>query len=338
MKRLGIATLLALALTLPIAAAAPVAWDNDMLLTNDGTVYTIESRFGLTAQGSLYLTTQRGETVSTSAVPAAVGDGSHTRPALAYDPESDTLFVFWQKAPSPVATELLFTAYHKGSWSEPTSIDRGAFRLRFNLRIGVTRKIEQVDADGNRAVVPGLTVHATWWEETGAGESARYAMLTIEKGVVTATVIRDLPEFVTGPADARKDAGDVVSDVLRHPALFESGQETIDVVFGDTQTKKLHRVTLKPVADGRVRIPIGVKDTKMNAPRNRLAPGGDSSRISAVGGAADNDLVFYTTSANTVRYMAYENGAWSAVRSISLNDKVTADAAVNALRRLVASQ
>ena len=338
MKRLGLSTLLILALTLPVAAS-PNARDSDMLLTKDGTIYTVESRFNPYGQGgALFLTTQRGEDVSTIAVPSAVGDGSHTRPALAYDSESDTLFVFWQKAPSPVASELLFCAYHNGEWTAPTSIDKGAFQLRFNLRIGVTRKIEQIDGEGKHSIVPGLTVHATWWQETGSGEYARYAMLTIEKGIVTATVTRDLSEFVTGPADAAKDASDAGSDVLRHPALFETDKETIDVVFGDVPTKKLHRVTLKPVAEGRVRIPIGVKDTKINAPRNRLVAGGESStRISAVGDSG-GDIVFYTASETNVKYMTYENGTWSSVRSISLNDKVNADAAVNALRRLVAGQ
>ncbi len=50
-----------------------------------------------------------------------------------------------------------------------------------NLRIAITRKTEQTDANGDVTLIPEVTVHAVWWEQSGSAEWARYAMLTTDK-------------------------------------------------------------------------------------------------------------------------------------------------------------
>jgi hypothetical protein len=45
--------------------------------------------------------------------------------------------------------------------------------------------------------------------------------------------------------------------------------------------------------------------------------------------------VFYYTLNGAVKYLSFESGTWSREKSIAITSEVSAEAAVNALRRLV---
>src|SRR5512142_671598 len=90
---------------LPLAAAAAGVPDRDVLLTSDGTLYTVESvsseavpNLRTPSQSVLLMTTQNGTTYSTDVAPASLNGGFNVYPSLAYDPQSKTLFLFWQMA------------------------------------------------------------------------------------------------------------------------------------------------------------------------------------------------------------------------------------------------
>ena len=310
--------------------------DRDILLSADGRLFTIESQQGGHSQVSyLTLTITDGANGIAVPVPASLGGGTHTRPALAFDSESDTLFIFWQKAPNAMSSELLFCSYQNGKFSPATSIDSGAFRLRYNLDIAVTKFVE-MRGRASSTIVPGLTVHATWWEETGVGEVAKFAMVTIEKGAVTWTHLQNLSDFI----DRTKGTSRLVSSdfdpaILRHPTLFENAsRETVDVVFGEVESSTLHRVTLRPVSDGRIRIPVGVKEHGHAAPNFRMESTSTVGGLSSGGSA----IALYVTGTTALQYSVHGEGGWSTVRSIALSDKLTADAAVSVLRRMLESE
>jgi hypothetical protein len=343
MKRI----LLALALVvLPSLAMAGTA-DRDILLTSDGTLYTVESAFseqlGLDTKSPqvLVLNIRDEKSTTTTYVPETLLGGSHTNPALAYDALSKTLFVFWQRAiNNGMSSDLVFCSYQNGKWSEAVSIDSANYHYSHNTRIGVTRKVDQIDENGAHTSVPELTVHAVWWEESGHTEWARYAMLTIDNGMVSDIQIRDLSAFVDVARDfAGPRAADFNTEILRHPALFESAShDTVDVVFGDLNTNNMHRVTIKPTLDlghiaseGRLRVPIGVKDAGMGAPNFRT---GANAVISALPGSGDK-LVFYSDTGNALNYVTYGDGAWSPMRSLPLTEKVSTETGVEALRKMV---
>ena len=327
----------------PITLAATPR-DRDMLLTPTGTIFSVEAdtkpNAGGIASRYLALTIESGDSRQTVPVPESLKGGDHSRPALAYDTDSETLFVFWQKAPTPMATELLFCTYHDGRWSEPTSISgTTAYRFRSNLRVGVTHKYEQVDSKtGDVTIVSGVTVHAVWWEDNGLSQSARYAMLSIEKGAVTSVAVRELSDFAAvAPADLRS-ATAAQSALLRHPSVQElPNRQQVEIVFGDAISNRIHRVTLKPVTDGRVRIPIGVRDTSHGGPRNRVGFESNSARVSTLTGA-DDSLAFYTETDDALHYIVYSNGAWSTEHSVTLSERISAEAAVEALRKMLAAQ
>ncbi|HVT46021.1 MAG TPA: hypothetical protein VMT00_16715 [Thermoanaerobaculia bacterium] len=341
MKRFVLALLV---VALPVVAAAE-AFDREMLLTSDGALYTIESvrseDTNLTTSASivLLLTVQKGEEQRSLYVPASLNPGVHLSPSLAFDPTSKALFIFWQNMPTLMSSQLLFCSYENGRFSETTSIDNAPFRFRFNLRIGVTRQILDLkSADQAETLEPRLLVHAVWWDQTGYGESAGYAMLAIREGRVTSIHRHDLLDYITDTDTIPSVVDDDFDrDLFRHAAIFERpGNSSVEIVFGNWDLNRFHRVVLNPVsADGVLRVPIGKQGPDIPAPRRfRREAAADISMLR--GSGTDDSLVIYSRTPNALRYQMYRDGAWLEAVTVSLNERVTAEASLEALRRLAA--
>jgi hypothetical protein len=339
MKRLVLALIFAI---VPTALLAQVA-DRDVLLTPDGTLYTIESienNGSLQADATRYLslTIQRGsERPQTIVVPDSLSAGMHWRPALAYDDDSGTLYVFWLKMPNGMSSELLLASYSNGRWQPAISIDNQPYHLRFNLRVAITRHVAQLQANGSYVDVPALLVHAVWWEQTGYTETARYALIPIEKGAVSTPDLHDLNEFAASlPMFPNESDPKFNSEILKHPAFVDNGtQDSIDVIFGDTYIKAFNRVTLKPIADGRIHIPIGARPggPRIAAARSFTEPW--TGRIWTIVSPHSGNLLLYNTTKDSVSYIMFSSGSWSSVKTVALSDKLSAEAAVAALGRMM---
>ncbi len=331
--------LFALALILSAALGFAAPPDRDAVLAEDGTLYSIESRSradlpGLEAAANrvLLLTINSGTSERNVIVPASLVAGSHDNPALNYDAESNTLLIFWQRRINGgLSSEVMFCALQNGEWSRATALDTLPWDLRENLRIGVTRKSEQIDEKGVRSAIPELTVHAVWWHTHGRDEYARYAMLTVERGNVSAISLHNLNDFISDKTSYLYDPR-FNRELLRYPMIHESaGHDSIDVVFGDFLSNSMHRVRLKPVVKGRLRIPIGVRDSAFEPPLGKVASTGN---VDALFSSATR-FAFYATSDQEVRYMLFDGKSWSEVRTVPTNDKLTLDAAIQVLRKMV---
>ena len=326
---------LAALLVLPLFASAQ---EVENLLVPDGTLYSIRQsdqplgRFRNEATTYLVLTTRRGDEITSAPVPATLTSGVHSNPAMAYDAEAGMLYVFWLRYTGLVECELLFASIDSnGMWSQPTAFAQ-QFDYRENLRIAVTRKIV---GDGDK-LQPGITVHATWWEtDTHTGnESAKYALLGIEGGKVEVTFL-DLDAFATTPA-AEGDLTEQELAVLRYPVLQSSQkQESVLVTFGNTETRRLHRVRVypvkPPVTNGRIRIPVGRAEGDIGAPKFDKAA---HNTVNAISGDTDR-MAFYVNDGGKMHYVLLRDGVWTNAKSITLDQQITASAAVDAIRRLV---
>jgi hypothetical protein len=335
---------LVLSFVLLLAATGALAQSHDVLLTPDGTLYTVDvtSSEASAMGGQLYLqvTARQGKTVTTTNVPESM-NGLNLRPALAYDDDSKTLFVLWlHRGQNSLSNELNLASYHDGKWQPAVAIDSHASwgEVRLNLRIGMTRRVSQLQKDGTYADAPALLVHAVWWEDNSVdGEGARYALIPIEKGSVGAIDVHALREFAD-PATTRVEVNDDFNrDFLRHPTMIESpASTTVDVIFGDLRTNTVHRVTLKPVADSRVHIPGGIRGGRpIGAPRALNIDW--SGHVTTIDGR-DGRTMFVNTTAASVSYITYTNGSWSPVKSVATDDKFTPDAAMAALAKMLASE
>ncbi len=52
----------------------------------------------------------------------------------------------------------------------------------------------------------------------------------------------------------------------------------------------------------------------------------------------DGRMVFTNTTATRVSYMMYTNGSWAPLKTIAIDDKITVDAAMAAVAKMLASQ
>lgn len=320
-------------LVLPLFA---VAQDREALLTPDGTFFQVSTELthadASAAEGHLVLRTQRGEEVTSEVIPATLERGLHTEADMAYDAESQTLFVFWLNHTSVNSSELMFACRDaNGTWSAAKTFGQ-QFDYHSNLRVIATRKVSEEDGTVNPA--SAISVHLVWWENNTEGkESAQYAMAVIENGRLEALERLDLSTFAAGvegealPADADRS-------VLKQPLLFASPQQdSVLVVFGEPEKEELHQVRVRPtkiVADGRLRVPVGRHERSNKAPTFRIAA---TSRIEGIAG--DSRLALYTRDAARVQYVIMKDGAWSEPRSITLDEQITSSAAIDALRRLL---
>jgi hypothetical protein len=310
--------------------------DRDVLLTSDGTLYTIESKEVQEGDSnrSLQLTIAHGNKSTVTTIPESL-TGTNWRPALTYEPDSKTVFVFWIGQVNGMSSRLLFASYKDGKWTPAVSIDDQPYTYRYNLRVAITRHVSTQKADGSFADAPALLVHAVWWEDAGANkERARYALFTIENSRVSNYELHDLLGLAQIPIMAYAVEKDFNSEILRHPAILE-GTNSVDVIFGDIDRMSMNRITLKPIADGRIHIPIGTRGGHPFPPPHSFSADW-TGRISTIG--SGSDLVMYNTTKDTTSYVMYANGEWSEVRTLPLSANFSADAAEAALYRMLAAQ
>ena len=320
-------------LVLPLSAAAQ---DREALLTPDGTFFTVSSQLtnadASSAESRLVLRLQRGDEVTSEIIPATLAKGLHTEADMAYDVESQTLFVFWLNYTSVQTSQLMFAWRDpNGTWSEAETFGQ-QFDYHSNLRIAVTRKASEEDGTVNAE--SAISVHLVWWvNNTENEESPQYAMLALDKGSIESIRRLDLTQFAA-TAEGEALAPDADRSVLKQPLLFSSPQQdSVLVVFGDPAKEALHQVRVRPtrvVAEGRLRVPVGRHERSNRAPSFRIAA---NSRIEGIAG--DSRLALYTRDAARLQYTIMKDGAWSETRAITLDEQITSSAAVDALRRLL---
>jgi hypothetical protein len=341
-----------LALLVPLWLHAGEVLDRDILLAPDGTLYAVQTEWAKdhpevsTPSATLiFLTAQKDGKTTTTLLPDSLGGGWVSGPVLAYDTDSDSLYVFWQRRQNAMASDMMLCTYQSGRWGTPTVIDSVGLHDRGNLRIAVTQKYEQQLSDGTVALFPALTVHCTWWDETGAGQVGRYAMVSIENGNVTSIQTQDLLSFVA-PADQQTTYPVDPAfnrEILRHPSIFETSSHTsVEIVFADWNTNAFHRVAVKPVLkttpDGRLRIPVGIREGGFGPPRTFQKD--VDGRINAIPSPATGSgrILFYFLSPDgALNYLIESGDNWSPLKTITTDQNVTVGAAVDALRRMIGS-
>lgn len=340
--------LVAVLLLLPFAAFANQ--EGEVLLTQSGMLFTVDTEWAADhpevftkSNNYLVLTAREGDQVVRQIVPGSTSAGIHINPSLAYDNESKTLFIFWQHAETLMESELVFASLSAdGRWSNVTTFGNGK-NPRYNLRLALTRKAEEVAADDTIVgMKPELNLHAVWWEwdYATATASARYAMMTVQDGDVTNISLHGLEEFVEPAKDANvsnmpADA-DVNTEIFKHPAVATtSTQDAVDVVFGNVEENGFHKVRIRPRfrmdGEARIHIPIGVRENAFPAPVFRTATNG--ARIGTFAG--EGSVAFYFDGKTSLNYMVYRHDGWTDTRSIALDEAVTRDTALDAIRRLV---
>jgi hypothetical protein len=325
------------------AAAAFGSPSDEVLLAPDGSVFAVsvvsgeQLPEGSSATTALRLRIARGEEVSEQFVPASLTDGRNWNPALAYDRASETLFIFWVRAPQITTSELLICSFKDGEFGTPTVLDGGLFRYRENLQIAITRFALDEMINGLR---PVLAIHAIWWDTDGWDQGARYAQLQIAEGRAVVVDLRNAVDLLLSEGNGEPMPAPEGFDerVLTFPTVTSSTMlDRVEVTFGEKETNRIHRADLVPViAYGVLRPPIGIRRGAVPAPI--MAVGADSSIATLVDPLDDESLLLYSVEDSKVRYRVFEGGEWTETNSIALDTHVTEAAAVDALKRRLAER
>lgn len=339
--------LLFIALSAFLLAGSAMATDHNVVLSADGTLYRAEAvdnskrQIDSSSKRVIRLDVVTGGESTSLYVPATLeGNAVHSNPSLAYHEDSATLFVFWQKAPNPMSSELLFCSYSNGVWSAPTSFSKAAYNYRTALKIALTSYYLQYNGVTKPATLEkGLSIHAIWWEITGYGEEAHYALLTLENGGVTGIETHRLLDLTAGKGDPTPFPlpADYDRSLFREPAMFTSpSHDAVDVFFANWETNRFNKVTIRPIkSEGVIRIPGGVWGGELRPPVQPVHPE-DGAKIAVSGGTTTGNVAIYTVGAEKLEFVLYKNGEWTDVKSIG-GDAATLDAAAEALDRLVNS-
>ncbi|MBI2214280.1 MAG: hypothetical protein HYU52_11595 [Acidobacteria bacterium] len=344
MKRIA----LALAFVLVAFGAQAQLRVSDVLLTDDGTLFTIErvtksdleaesgAPVETTSSSVLRLRVQREESLETILVPGSLNGGSHIEPTLAWDSNDNRLYVFWQRMPGIGSSELLFASFKDGNWTAVEAFDGGNWRTRFNLKVTITRFAEHRLEDGTVESRPALIAHAIWWEQWGEHEAARYAMLELEQGSVRRVQIRDLAEFHDRYSPPTELPAGYDKSVFRTPFLFDMPDgDSIEVLFANWYTNRYQLVNIRPVTDekeGVLTIPTGVTRGEFD-PSPIKVPDTNAALKAIRPNVISGTITIYAHNGETVNYAELCRGRWATSGSLKINGATTLETALEALRK-----
>lgn len=285
------------------AATASAQWQT--VLTNDATVWAANET---SVSVKLDLMRREGDVTTFVRVPGTEDSVIESHPRLAYDNATGALFAMWRHG-----DEIRVSRRDaSGEWSDAKVVTRG--ESLDGLQLVLTR------ASGT------TLLHGAWW----SGAKAEYALVAFDGPEVLSTVVVALDELanVLAAASAPEDTGAAVHPPL---AMVRSG-EGVDVAYGAQRTTALTRLTIKPVKVS--------ADARMWRPSGRAGRRTDPAGLTSLTTAAvqsfivEGRLVLFTPDAR-FRYVFLDNGRWTPIRMFALDEKLTSEELVRALRRSV---
>jgi hypothetical protein len=295
----------------------------EQVQTLDATHYAIAAPTDVPV---LELIRRNGETRETLVVPSTDDEAVESHAKLLWDSSTSTLFVVWQRSVEGANEIRLAWLNPDGMWSEPITVAGASSLNRVSLQVALTR------AASLGAELDVTLIHMVWWS-LGSKPEAEYALVAFEAGANVSSLVasldtlsEDLRTLSTGPE--AEDTGEAI-----HPPLAMSKVESaVDVVYGDVDSTGVTRVRLEPVriaGNARAWRPLGRTG-------DRTGRTGFISNNSAPVGAfiSKGRIVLYTPD-EEFRFVVYENGEWSPVRMIQLDETLTGDQVLYELRRTV---
>lgn len=307
---------------LMVASFATAQDRTQTALRPDSTVYAIDAS---TASAQLEVSRRRGEVRDTLVVPGTEDEAAESDARLAYDSASGTVFVMWHHAAEGVDEIRLAGLNAKDEWSDVQVIASGDRVRRSGLQILLTHA--RVAGDAFETTL----LHATWWS-LGSDVVPEYALIAFENGIRVSNEIVDLRTLV--PAAPAIDAELEETGEAAHPPMaMQRNAKYIDVVFGAERTTAVTRVRVEPVrgvsSEARIWRPSG--KTQQRIPPARLT----SLSASPVQAFVSGDRVVLYTPDSKFRYSVFDNGRWTPIRMIELDEHLTSEHLLQQLRRSV---
>jgi len=340
MRKISFIAAFLLGLVSPLWAAA----GRDDLLTESGTLYTVESlpftdQDSIPGTGLRFTIHDEDGGSRSSWVPTTLDGGSHFQPSLGFDATTETLFLFWQQQPNRMSSKLLVAAYRDGAWSAAITIQDSIFSYPTKLRIAVTNYVLDQSAAGilrRRATI----FHLVWWEENTHGEFAKYSLLSLVDGVLYPGQSYNLVDFLGDQAGSPLTiAPDFDRNFFRNPEIFQNpDQESVDVIFADLATNRVHEVSIRTRREnGVLRPPEGVRRRQIALPRV-MSTVGENASLMVRGGTFEKRIAYHDVTGNQLRYMIYDGNTWSDLKSLTISEGLSLETGLDALEKLLISR
>jgi len=293
----------ALALALLLLAVTAGA-DTQTVLTSTSTAWSVDD----TAKGKvLELTRRTGEDRETVVVPGTYDEAMESQARLLWDNKTKTLFVIWNRVSETTDEIMLSRLDDNGQWSEAIVVASGDSRA--GLQAALTRSDNTT------------LVHLAWWS-LGAETIAKYALVAFESGLHVSTDVSDLDDlFVTAKSvsDAKPQPEDTGA-ALHPPLAMSRSGEGVEIVYGNRDSTGVTRIQLDPsriANEARLWRPVG----KVGGRTGRT--GLVAATMAPVQAFVSKGRIVLYTPDDKFRYVVYENGKWSQVQMIKVDEKLT---------------
>ena len=315
------AVLVALLLAASFASAQETV---HRVLRQDGTVYSIDAS---KPTGQLEVSRRRGEIRDTLLVPSTDDEAIESDAKLVFDSATGAVFVVWHRSAEDLDEIRLVALDTNDEWSKVHVVASSERVRRAGLQLILTHAREEDDESDT------TLLHATWWS-IGTELTPEYALIAFESSMHLSTEIDNLRTFTKDATVASlATVEDEDTGEAEHPPLaMNAFGKYIDVIYGGVRTTAVTRVRIEPTrisSEARIWRPSG--KALQHTPPARLT----SLSASPVQAFLNGDrFVLYTPDAK-FRYSVYDDGVWTPIRTIELDEKLTSQHVLEQLRRSV---
>ncbi len=283
----------------------------------------------------LEITQRKADVVTTLLVPGTDDAAVESHPRLVWDDAGKQLFVVWHRNDETGDEIRLAALSADGTWSEPLTISGCATAKRAALQIAVTHVASEA-IEGEEPAVTTL-VNIAWWKLGANGQTPEYALVAFENGAHVSTQVENLFDLAAVRSGTSELDQDNTYEALHPPLALSRGANAseVEIVFGSQYSTALTRVKIQPKkVEAQTRMWRPGRVGGGGIPKAGLA----SMSAAPVRSFLSNGRIVLYTPDQQFRYVVYENGAWTPVRMIKLDETLTGDALVEHLRRTIDEQ
>ncbi len=299
-----------------LLAGSALAGQMESALTADNTLWVVD---GCGERQQLELTRRNGAEQETVLVPSTDDDAIESSPRLAWDSRTGDLFVVYRRSAAD-ADQIVIARYKAGAeWAEPLVLNDVPSK---NVSLHVL--LTHAKHEGGEATL----LHAAWWE-LGTEATPRYALAAFENGEHVSTDVSNLRELagLTDPKSEYEDTGSPYP-----PLAIARNHKAVDAAFGAPNSTAITRVRIdsRRVVEPNARIWKPLPRDGSTLPPNRFV-----ANAAPVESFIRNDRLVLYTPDSQFRYLVLDEGKWSPVRTIQLDEKMTSDRVLDELRRSI---
>jgi len=305
-----------------LLCVAPATFAATSALTAKGALYTIDPS---PAENVVSLIRRSGEVKETIVVPASAdNDVLDHRAQLEYDRTTDRLYVIWLRNTTRWASIVISSLDAEGNWSDPIVLASASpLATRGDLRTSLTRAI----AGETKTTI----IHVASWVRDAGVLTGEYVLAAFERNGSFSTSVNDLNTLANVSITAQEQAGDIEANALFPPLAMAAANDGVDVVFGREQGTTITRLHITPRLEPNARIWKPVGKTGSSMPPSKLA----ATSASPVKAFFSRDRIVLYTADQEFRFVIFENGEWSPVLTLTLDENLTGDALIDEIRRAI---